>query len=679
MLGIGVCFAVIDVFANSAETPPPFVSGEVLVRLKQPEAGMSYAQSLNAAAEQLAQKTGADIAIQQPSSGIILLKKPGVDAQALAQSLMDDPAVEAAQPNTIHRVLSKPLLWSEVSGDGNKADITADEIWKKSTGEGVVVAVIDSGVDHSRADLADNIWKNIAETDCADGIDNDANGYIDDCRGWDFTGDSAASPLPDNDPMDGFGHGTSIARIIAAADTGSGRFGIAPDAMIMPLKVIDHTGYAPVSAIVAAIGYAIDNGADIINMSISATDYDHFEAAAVAAAYDAGIVLVASAGNEHASTPKYPASYPQVLAVSAVDSTSQASRSSNFGDWIDLAAPGGYTSAATPHVAATAALVLEEHAGAHPAEIGFILTRSALDLGTPGKDDLYGYGLVDAYAALFPPRLSLTTQIPAVVSTAKPTLVLQSSEAGMLDFDGSCRSSQLSALAGQTPIVLDALPNGTYSDCRLTVTDALDNRSNVLDIPPFTVRAPLHSAAPASGFFDLHDHWGADVIDPLVEQGILNGYGDGSIRPDASITRAEALKLVLLAFDHPVEFDVAALPFRDVSTEAWYLPYIAAAKAKGFIAGFADGTFRPDAPITRAEALKLVSIAAAFSESISAPTTAAFVDVSSDAWYFPFLTEAMSMEIVSGYADGSFRPNSAITRAEFCKIVFLSMQRTGGE
>ncbi len=652
-----------------------------MVRFKLPAQGQSYVQSLNDAAVDLAQKEELEIKSQQ-SSGLVLFQKSGADTQKLVKDLKNNPTVEMAQPNYIFYLPNSTSSWADVSGNVEDFDIDADDIWNEITGKGVIVAVLDSGVDVTQAELRPNIWTNIGETDCSDGIDNDANGYIDDCHGWDFTGDNALSPTPDNDPADKYGHGTNVAKIIAGANNGMGRVGIAPNATIMPLKVIDHTGFAPVSAIFEAIYYAMNNGADVINMSIGDPEFDPFEADAVAAAYKAGIVLVSSAGNEHSSTPKYPAAYPEVIAVSAVDSANFAAQASNYGEWIDLAAPGGYTSAAAPHVSATAALVLEKFPGASPAEIGNILRQSAHDLGATGKDDFYGYGLVDAYAALFPPRLTLLSKIPEVTDSATPAFTIGSTEAGAINFAGSCASSQTNVIDGETTIRLRALKNGMYSDCTFTVTDSLGNISDALALPSFAVAAILDSSgspsdAEKSEFRDVHNHWGKTFVLGLVERNALTGYSDNTIRPDNPISRAEALKIALLAFDYPIITNVTMRPFVDVEEAAWYLRYIATAKEAKIVDGFADGTFRPNVQISRAEALKFISVAAGIIVADFKNEKPPFADVPVGAWYLPYINWAVKQAVVSGYSDGTFAPDNTITRAEFSKMVYLTLELLG--
>ena len=191
-------------------------------------------------------------------------------------------------------------------------------------GKGIVVAVIDTGVDYKHEDLKGNIWHNSGEIE-GNGIDDDSNGFVDDIRGWNFVDNT-------NDPYDDQGHGTHVAGIIAAQNNDKGTLGIAYNSDIMILKAGDGSGYFTQDRIAQSITYAYMNGADIINMSFGGESVSIAVLDALEAAYTTA-VLVAAAGNEGNNNeifPIYPASLSHVLGVMSVDSNYCFSSFSNF-------------------------------------------------------------------------------------------------------------------------------------------------------------------------------------------------------------------------------------------------------------------------------------------------------------------------------------------------------------
>lgn len=192
----------------------------------------------------------------------------------------------------------------------------AQELWAQGiTGRGITVAVIDTGIDWNHFDLDGNIWSNSDEI-AGNGIDDDGNGYIDDVRGWDFV-DS------DNDPSDANGHGTHVAGLLAAENNGLGMTGAAPEARLMPIRVLDAQGRGSLSDVVRGIHYAIDNGASVINLSLGASFGTTELFQAVRRACESNVMVVMAAGNESADQPLYPAAYAMSfgLAVGANTST----------------------------------------------------------------------------------------------------------------------------------------------------------------------------------------------------------------------------------------------------------------------------------------------------------------------------------------------------------------------
>jgi subtilisin family serine protease len=236
--------------------------------------------------------------------------------------------------------------------------IQPEKLWEYSKGKGVVVAVIDTGVDYTHEDLAANIWINKDEIP-GNGKDDDNNGYVDDIRGWDFVDKAGYNcsgledcSKEDNDPRDVNGHGTHVAGIIAAIqDNNKGISGIAPEAKIMPLKAgysAGRSGFLKTSDILEAITYAINNNADVINMSFAGAELSVLEDI-LNFAFRLGIVCVAAAGNANSSTKTYPAGLSSVIAVGSVDSQNYKAYYSNYGDWVTVSAPGTFILSTLPN------------------------------------------------------------------------------------------------------------------------------------------------------------------------------------------------------------------------------------------------------------------------------------------------------------------------------------------
>ena len=289
--------------------------------------------------------------------------------------------------------------------------IKAPEVWQKGyTGKGIVVAIVDTGVDYTHPDLNSNIWRNQGEI-AGDGIDNDGNGRIDDVFGWDFVDN-------DNDPTDLHGHGTHISGVIAAEKNSFGITGVAYDAQIMPVRVLDEKGGGRSSNVAAGIRYAASQGADIINVSLGTNSSSRAIEDAIRYATSLGSFVVMAAGNDGDSEPDFPAKYATHwgIAVGAVDSNGEVADFSNQAGDTPLAyvaAPGvsiystiaddgrdysykSGTSMATPYVAGVAALIKEANPELTGVEMRQILTSQTGFTFNTGYDNL----LIDSNHAL---------------------------------------------------------------------------------------------------------------------------------------------------------------------------------------------------------------------------------------------------------------------------------------
>ncbi len=373
---------------------------------------------------------------------------PGLTVDQAVGALSANPNVKYAEPNYIFRAHvfpNDPYFYHSQWGMNNwgylgmtpDADIDAPEAWDVQTGSAdVVVGVIDTGIDYTHEDLADNIWANLGET--IDGFDNDGNGYVDDVRGWDFRND-------DNDPIDDHGHGTHVAGIIGAkGNNGIAVTGVNWTVTLMPLKFLDSAGYGWTDDAIEAVLYAAGFGVRVTNNSWGGGRKSR---ALEDAIESSGALFVASAGNDGSSRKQYPAAYDldNVISVAATDWDDELWSFSNYGaSWVDLGAPGvsvlstaptvnctlcgnedgvrslSGTSMAAPHVAGVAALVMAED----PA-MDILTIKGRILSGVDPLPSLEGKtltgGRLNAFAAVPRPPGIIVTPVEGLVTTEAGT------------------------------------------------------------------------------------------------------------------------------------------------------------------------------------------------------------------------------------------------------------------
>ncbi len=267
-------------------------------------------------------------------SSVVRLEVEGTDRAAIASRLSDELGVPVAPGTTELSIGDDPLQGEQWALDPPaEGGIEVDDAWQRSRGEGVVVAVADSGIDPSHPDMDDIIAINTDEIP-DNGVDDDNNGFIDDVAGWDFI---------ENDPVpqETIGHGTSVSSLIAAPENGVGMVGVAPEAKIMPLRVCADRS-CDLDAVLNAVIYAGANGADVVNLSLGGTapeghpDAETINEIIADAVEEYDIIVIAAAGNSAESTEDVELIPAEGSAVLGVASTS---RDGSFTDVFDEAAP----------------------------------------------------------------------------------------------------------------------------------------------------------------------------------------------------------------------------------------------------------------------------------------------------------------------------------------------------
>jgi len=327
--------------------------------------------------------------------------------------LSETPGVAYAEPNYLGSLCTVPNdPYYMVSQESTYSAHGLETAWSVETGSAeMVIAVIDSGIDLDHVDLAGNLCENSAEAGGSPSVDDDGNGYVDDVYGWNFVDNNG-------DVEDSGDHGTRVAGIIAACGNNSvGMSGVCWQADLLPIKVASATGGITVDRVAAALRYAVNRGAKVINLSlVFSGDSTTLKAACNSAALSA--VVVAAAGNDGQNfVPMYPAGYDSVAGVAALDASGERASFSNsnnpgINEWVDFAAPGvdmfsaipadmynreqgRGTSLAAPFVSGIAALLRAEYPQQSPGAI-----RNHLEQAASPRNSIVTHGIIDASAAL---------------------------------------------------------------------------------------------------------------------------------------------------------------------------------------------------------------------------------------------------------------------------------------
>lgn len=384
--------------ASRSATTPQVVPGYILV---QPRPGLPsaiFAKDLQAhGGKAIGKLEGIDV--------YVVALPPTASPKAVAQLLSHHPHIKFAEPDAI---VAPDFVPNDTyyTSEWHLQTLGAPTAWNVSTGSGITVAILDSGIDATHPDLASQI-----------------------VPGWNFWDNNSNT-------ADVYGHGTKVAGVVAALGNNSmGVAGVAFNARLMPIRVTDTSGNASISALASGLTYAADHGARVANMSFAVQSYSTVISAAQYFMNKGGVVMN-SAGN-YGTLDSTPASNA-LVSVSATDSTDTIASWSSYGPYVDVSAPGvgiwtttvggGYgavsgTSFSSPVTAGVAALMMSANPLLAPAQIVSLLESTAVDLGTTGYDEHYGFGRVSAANAV-------TAAMQAMASDTQPPTVSITSPAG---------------------------------------------------------------------------------------------------------------------------------------------------------------------------------------------------------------------------------------------------------
>jgi serine protease len=549
-MGISV-YAEPVVFERSSEGIA-HVPYEILVQFKTGISGDAI-KSLNS-------KHGSSVIATGQRGEFVRLKVPrGKTAEEMVKLYKRLPEVKYAELDLVCQAFMIPND-SFYSYQWDLKLINMEPAWDIENGDpGVVVAVLDTGVAYEDyGESSSDIYYRAS--------DLAGTSFV---AGYDFVN-------LDNHPNDDDGHGTHVTGTIAqTTNNASGVAGIAYECSIMPVKILDNWGLGTSAGLANGIIWAVDHGARVINMSLG-FDPGVFPgqtvANAVTYAYNHGVVLVAAAGNSGDAVVSYPAAFNEVISVGATHSGDARAYYSQYGEALELVAPGGDavdrnqdgyidgvlqqtfsgtpsnfgyyfmigTSMATPHVSGLAGLLLSQDVSRTPAQIRQILHETAVDLGAPGWDVEYGYGRIDAYAAL--------TQTPPVTNEP-PVAVISGPATGTVGVPATFNGSASYDPEGEPLTYLWNFGDGISST---ETNPAHTFTESALYVVTLIVNDGTQSSTPATHTIDVA---AAEVNDPPV----------ANAGPDQVVTDNDGNGMETVTLDGTASYD----PNDDPLTYSW--------------------------------------------------------------------------------------------------------------
>jgi thermitase len=479
------------------------LAGQILVRYKSADAQRAELGSMAGQARVLG---------QIPQLGAWLLQVPAGAEESILSELEQQPAVQYAEPNYRADALESPddPHWPE---QWALTKINAPQAWDITHCQGVLIAILDTGAYLEHPDLINSLWTNPGEIP-GNGLDDDGNGKIDDVHGWHFEQNCTTGACEPNDNgliQDENGHGTHVTGIAAAeTNNATGIAGASWGARAMIVKVLDEYGNGYYYDIAAGIVYAVDNGAQVINLSLGGESSSQLLQDAVNYAYSKGAVVVAAAGNNGGAV-FYPAACDHVMAVAATDANDQRLSFSNQGPEVDIAAPGDSiistwlssylyyskrgTSMATPHVSAAAALLQSWRPDWSNQQVQDRLQSQADDVNSalyPGQDIYLGWGRLNLYRVLadLPPGLTPTPTVsPTATATASPTATSTPSPTPSATPDVSPQAT--ATVSPQATATVSPTATATVSPTATATVSPTATTTSTLPPPVYRIYVPL--------------------------------------------------------------------------------------------------------------------------------------------------------------------------------------------
>ena len=567
-------------------------------------------------------------------SGFYLIQYNTIRAtEAAYDSFNNSSNIEFVTPNKI--IETESISWGteRIAADLFKEKLVAEN----KTQTEINVAVVDTGVDVSHPFLSGRI---------AD-------------AGYNFVNNNT-------NPRDGSGHGTHVSGTIVDCSTSNIK--------IMPVKSLDDNGDGTYIAVYLGIKYAADQGARVINLSLGSYDPNpkNLVAQAVNYATAKGSICVAAAGNESRDVRDMcPANLANTIAVSATDKADLLASFSNYGNGIDVAAPGvsiyscipnkryaslNGTSMAAPHVSASVAMLIADEWAISPSNVMESLQSITGDIG-PGT--MYGKGIVDFsvyFESIDPGIPGDDKEPPGAPGDDKepPGVPGDDKEAPKAPGD-------------------DKKPPGAPGDDKESPKAPGDDKK-----PPGTPGDDKKPPGEPENDKEPPDNSNGipQIPDEGAESPFISGYPDGSFKPDARISRAEAIQILYNMIGQ--SYDLAVLSdFNDIDISHWAINALAWAIGQGYLRGNNNGALRPNHNITRAE-LAAVLHRVRQKEDLPNKTSLAsrsFNDIEGH-WAYDDIIALANNGIVNGYSDGSFKPENFVTRAEAVVMIARMFGRT---